>query len=313
MENWLSWSVQTPSELVVTTGSVGQDLLDEGPLVLDELARGGGHEALVVEGQRRVDAGRGAARGGDELPVGEVLAPEGGAPEAVEALDRAVTHFEPLAEGLLAVVAVAATAAVAADLVVDLPGGDVLVGAEDAGDLAHDPAHVAAVGAVVQAGVASAAGVPAEALPVHGGHVRVAAEEPGRGRGGRGAEDDLQPRVGQGLDGAFQPDHVVDAAAWLQARPGELAHPDDVDARIDHHAGVGRPAVLGPVLGVVGNADLHLRLFSSGRPAAAGRERAGALYWRPPQVNQAKRAGNGRVRGAANPCAVGTRGIILLG
>lgn len=205
-------------------------------------------------------AGRGAPGRRDLVPVVEVLAPEARSPEPVEPVDDAVAAHEPLAEGLLAVIAVAPAGGFASQAGVDLPGVHLGPSGEGPGDFAQDAAHVAAVGPVVQADVPAAAARPLFALPVLRQDAGVTGEQPRRRCGRRRAQDDVQPLGRERLDGPVQPPGVELAAPLLQAPPGELAQAHGLDARLPHQAGVLRPPLLGPVFRVVGYPDLHLRL-----------------------------------------------------
>ena len=123
-------------------------------------------------------------------------------------------------------------------LVVDLPGGDVRVGAVALGEDAGDADGLGAVAVVAEAVVAARAEAARPALPVMGQHVRVPVEHPARRRRGRGAEHDLEARGAERLDGAVEPVEAELAGRGLEPAPGELADPDPGEAGGGHPGGV---------------------------------------------------------------------------
>jgi len=191
------------------------------------------------------------------MPVGDALTPEHRAPQLVQALDGAVASVQPFAEPLLAIVAVTGAAAVAAHFVIHLPAHDTCIAPETPGQLPNDAAHVATVGAIVQASRPPAPREPLLAFVVPGGHARMSREEPQRRRGRRRADDDLQPLGAEHRDGALEPVQIILPATRLQTRPGELPHAYNIHTGQPYQPGVRGPPVLRPLLRVVGYAELH--------------------------------------------------------
>ena len=81
-----------------------------------------------------------------------------------------------------------------------------------------DPAHSVAVALVAEVVVAARAEAAGPAVAVPGEHVGVAVEHPARGRGGGGAEHDLEAGGAEGVDGAVEP--VEAQVAGGRARAG---------------------------------------------------------------------------------------------
>ncbi len=72
-----------------------------------------------------------------------------------------------------------------------------------------------------------------------------------------GAKHGLDAMPVKQLDGAIEPIEIIDALARLQRAPGKLPHPHAIESRFLHQLCIDRPALLRPVLGVIGNAKVH--------------------------------------------------------
>ena len=177
--------------------------LDQRALLAEErrdLARG---EPPVGELERRVVGGHRRDRQRHRVEVGVGHRPERGAPRGVQGVDAAVALAQPGGEGQLAVGAPAARGVVVAGLVVQLPGAH--RGAVAIGEHADDAAGLLAVGRRGRARVAAAPVGAAPPVRADGQDRGPFARQPDRGRGGRRAEDHLQPVVLQRRDRAVEP------------------------------------------------------------------------------------------------------------
>ena len=195
-------------------------------------------------------------------------APEHRAPGRVQRGDVAVARGAPVAEGVAGVVRVRERRVVAAVLVVGLPGDDARVVPEALREHGDDARAFVPVRARGEAVVAARAEAPRAPVLVDGEHVRVALEHPGRGGRRRRAEHDLEPGGVQRVDRALEPVEVQRAVRALEPAPGELADAHDGEPEPSHVRRVLGPARLGPVLGVVADARLHV-IVSGVRPAAS--------------------------------------------
>ena len=98
-------------------------------------------------------------------------------------------------------------------------------------------------------------------------------DQPGRRRGGAGAQIDADPRLGEQVEDPVQPPGGQLARRGLQPRPGEDPDGHQVDARLGHQPDVLGPGGLGPLLRVVvaavPDAPAHHAAHSVMLPAAS--------------------------------------------
>lgn len=227
----------------------GQPVQDV-PLHDEVLAHGGVGEAAVVQRLGRVADGGGGARRVDLLQVGVVLAPEGGAPDLVDRVDRAVDGAQPAAEVGRAGVAVAGGDGDAV-LVVHVPQGERRVVAVALGEAGGDVRGGGPVVGVAVADGGAGAELVAHALLGHGQRLGVGAVEPGgRGGGGR-AQVDADAVLVQQVEDPVEPAEVVLPRGGFQQGPGEDPDAHHRDAGLPHQPDVLAPDVLRPLLGVV--------------------------------------------------------------
>ena len=222
-----------------------------------------GRVTVEIEHQAGVGAVVGGAIGGVARGINLVkavvlLAPKGGAPGGVERVDIVVeTLAQPVLKADLAVPAVAAHRAVAAKFVVGLPAHHVRVVAQRAHHLFRNAPRVLAIAGVVLARVLPLAKLYNRAVALDLVQVGMFGVQPGRiGRRGR-AEDGLDAIPGIQVDRPAQPVKLELALHRLHAVPGKLAHPHPRDTCLLHQTGVGLPALLGPVLGIVRCSQYH--------------------------------------------------------
>ena len=134
-----------------------------------------------------------------------------------------------------AVRAEALVASLVAKLVVYLPGCDAFFSAvvfeQGAGDLF---AVLQIIRAAVAGDVPPTKGAP-ETVFVHGQHIRIPVREPGRGRGGRRAEDNAQAPLPRLFDDAVEEGKVKASLLRLHDVPGKFTDADDVAAQF-HYA-----------------------------------------------------------------------------
>ena len=185
----------------------------------------------------------------------EPLAPEMRAPGAIDLVEAAVPRLQPR---LKAGAALVAATIVAAELVVDLP-------ADDAGMIGIVLAHLAddALGepTIVRVGkaiVTAAAPDGPRAVGLLRQRLRIFLRQPGGHDRRRRADDDLHVVLLGQFEPAIEPAEVELAFARLEQHPGKLGDADDVEARVLHHLQIGFPALLGPMFGIVVDADVHV-------------------------------------------------------
>ncbi len=80
--------------------------------------------------------------------------------------------------------------------------------------------------------------------------------QPGGRPGGGGGEHGIDAGICQGGDSPLQPVEVELPGGRLQARPGEIAQARDIEAGGLHQADIVFPAGFGPLLRVVGRAEV---------------------------------------------------------
>ena len=155
-----------------------------------------GHKAAVIQQQVGVHRVGGGGTGHIHLrPVGVGLVPEHGAPGVVEGVEGAVFLPEKIAEGRGISLGVE-IAGFAVDFVVNLPAHDGRMMPVVPGQLLHNAGAQLLINRRVIVVVLAAA--VAVKHTVHGAveHLGILFRQPGRGRGGGGAEDDLHAHPG---------------------------------------------------------------------------------------------------------------------
>ena len=85
-------------------------------------------------------------------------------------------------------------------------------------------------------------------------HLGILFRQPGGGRGGGGAEDDLHAHFSTQIQEAVKEVKGELALVQLKLAPGKFPHADHCDSAVQHAAQVIRPKLLRPVLGVVAGA-----------------------------------------------------------
>ena len=228
-------------------------------LELVEFADQIGGKALPVQLVGGIHApGSGDLRRRNAGEIIVALAPEGGAPGAVELVNAAVLLLQPGLEATLAMLAVAQIAVAVAQLVVHLPANDCRMRRIMGGKGGHIAADMLAVNRIGLAVMVAAAEETLLSAPVGGLDLRIAVDDP-LGRRGRGRTEDHVDALGrQDVDGLVQLLKMEFAFPGLKLLPGELRHADDLDAHVVHHLRINSPAILRPVLGIIVNAELVL-------------------------------------------------------
>jgi len=83
--------------------------------------------------------------------------------------------------------------------------------------------------------------------------------QPGRGTGGGRAQDHADAVLVRAIHRPAQPTGIEPAILGFQARPGEVADPDGVEAEFPHQAQVLVDHPVVPMLGIPGRAETQLR------------------------------------------------------
>ncbi|CAH0250045.1 hypothetical protein SRABI76_03218 [Microbacterium oxydans] len=207
-------------------------------------------EPCEVEALGRVHDARGDGGCTDVLPCGVVLAPEGGAPGGVERIERAVLLLQPVAEGGDRVRRIVLADGNAV-LVVDVPQHDGRMLCVPGSEGIRDPDDRLAVGGSRVRGHAARAEAHGATLTVDHVRIRMVREEPGRRRGGGGAEVDGDAVRVQQIEQVVEPGEVELALGGLDQCPREDADADQGDPGLAHEHDVLVPGLAGPLLGVV--------------------------------------------------------------
>src|SRR5665647_2811498 len=82
------------------------------------------------------------------------------------------------------------------------------------------------------------------------------AREPHRRRRGGRAQNHFHAVLRRQRDILLQPVELVLALLWLHEGPREVAHVDELHAKLAHVGHVARPLIFGPGFGIVVDADL---------------------------------------------------------
>jgi len=158
-----------------------------------------------------------AAPGGDLIPVGVGMAPEGVAPGAVEGFERSVTLLQPFAELRNAEVAMAAPAV----FVGDVPGGEGGVVAVAFRQLRVDLCELLPIdGGAPAMIVPPMIGFP-EPVFIHPADFRMRLCQPGGFRAARRGEDDVKLMLGHAVHDPVEPVEMINAGSRLERGPTE--------------------------------------------------------------------------------------------
>ena len=233
--------IQLPAQLKVVdvveaVHQVGGELCLRGqlphavPLKLEKVDVPAADKTLPAQGQALdgvLPLGRGAF---DLVPAGIIVAPEAGVPGFVQGFQGAVAAPEPLAERLLAELAVA----FAPHLVGDMPQDDCRVRPEAGGQLPVDGAHLFPVEGRGIAVVLPPAVQLAGPVGPHPAHFGVLVSHPGRAGRAGGGQDGGNAAGIQPVDDVGQPVQVIDAFLRLQKGPGKHPQGHGIDMRLLH-------------------------------------------------------------------------------
>ena len=190
--------------------------------------------------------------------VGEIVVPlaeQVQVPRVVQRVDGPELRPQMLAELRLTVGAEAA-AVPGVDLVVDLPAENGGIVGEFLGHFFDDAQAVFVVMGVVGAAVPPPAVGRDAAVPVLHHHVGIQTAEPARRRGRGRAHHHADVQRAGAVDDLVKEGKVELAGLWLHAMPGEFADAHHVDADFLHARKIALHFLLGPVLGVVGHAQI---------------------------------------------------------
>ena len=139
--------------------------------------------------------------------------------------------------------------------IVGLPCGNMRVAAITFGHGGDDPRTVSAIAHVREIIVAARAETTGPPLRIHRQHVGVAVQHPAcRGGGGR-AQHHLQPMAAQRVNRAVQPFPVIGGGGGFHPCPSEFANTHPCQAKGRHAGGILVPLRLGPMFGVVADAQ----------------------------------------------------------
>jgi hypothetical protein len=194
----------------------------------------------------------------DLVETGIIHRPEHIAPRTVQRLRRLIALRQPVAEGAGGGGRIGQHGIMASIFVVGLPRGHERVAAIAFGHCRHDARAFGAIGAVAKAIVAAGSKPARLAVAIQCQHVGVFGQHPARRGGGGRAQDHLQPRAAQHLDGAVQPFPLEVARFRLHPAPCEFADPHPCQAKVCHAGGILGPLGFGPVFGVIADAKRAL-------------------------------------------------------